>query len=152
MDTRLSTTIASAALLGAVAGVVVSPLECRQELLRRLRHGTRRIVRALREDEDRLATAVYVATSTMARLTEEVVDIVRSAVLPSHSPIARLRRALSDDAKLRERAIIVDAAGDTLLLQGVVADDEEWRAADLLARDASPDGSVRNLLRVEHHD
>ncbi len=42
----------------------------------------------------------------------------------------------------------MDAVGDTLLLHGVVASDDEWRSADLLARLASPDGAVRNLIHV----
>lgn len=120
-------------------------------MARRLRYGTARLARVLRADQDRLAAAVYVAASTMLRVTEQVVDAIREMVATSHSPIAKLRWALGQDDRLRERPIVVDAVGDTLLLQGVVSDDEEWRRADLLARDASPDGTVRNLLRVEHH-
>jgi hypothetical protein len=44
----------------------------------------------------------------------------------------------------------VDAHGATLLLHGLVEDDEEWRSADQLARQISPDGTVRNLLQVRH--
>jgi hypothetical protein len=42
----------------------------------------------------------------------------------------------------------VDSHGPTILLHGVVENDDEWRLADRLARAASPDGSVRNLLQV----
>jgi len=120
-------------------------------MARRLRYGTARLARVLRSDQDRLTAAVYVGASTMMRVTEQVFAAVREMIAKSHSPIAKLRRALGQDDRLRERPIVVDAVGDTLLLQGVVSDDEEWRRADLLARDASPDGTVRNLLRVEHH-
>jgi hypothetical protein len=63
-----------------------------------------------------------------------------------------LRDAISSDPILSQRAIWVDAVQDTLLLHGVVENDEEWRSADLLARLASPDGSVRNLLQVRRHE
>ena len=60
----------------------------------------------------------------------------------------RLKAAISEDPILGRRRIWVDAHGSTILLHGVVDNDYEWRRADRLARSASPDGSVRNLLQV----
>jgi osmotically-inducible protein OsmY len=60
----------------------------------------------------------------------------------------RLKMAVAADPRLGKRRIWVDSHGPTILLHGVVENDDEWRLADRLARAASPDGSVRNLLQV----
>jgi hypothetical protein len=92
------------------------------------------------------------SVSAARRVASGVVRQITGPLSVTLLPTERLRDAISADPILSQRAIWVDAVQDTLLLHGVVENDEEWRTADLLARLASPDGSVRNLLQVRRHE
>ena len=87
----------------------------------------------------------------MAALSDTVaqsVESVRKRAIVMRAPIGKLKRSIAADSILSRRSIWVDALGDTILLHGIVEDDDEWRSVDTLARLVSPDGSVRNLLQV----
>jgi hypothetical protein len=146
---RFSGGIAAAALLGAATGIALAPDPNRHELRRRLRSGARRLIYVLTHDRERIALAVGLTATKVADLTHLVIDRVNEAVAAQSSPISRIRRALTRDARLRRRAISVDAIGGIILLQGAVEDDDEWQSADLLARHALPEGTIRNHLRVQ---
>lgn len=149
MNGRFSGGIAAAALLGAATGIALAPDPNRHELRRRLRSGTRRLIHVLTHDRERIALAVGLTATKVADLTQLVIDRVSEAVAAQSSPISRIRRALARDPRLRKRAISVDAIGGIILLQGAVEDDDEWQSADLLARHALPEGTIRNHLRVQ---
>jgi hypothetical protein len=149
LNGRFSGGIAAAALLGTAAGIALAPRANRREMGRRLRAGTRRLTHVLTHDRERIALAVGLSATKVADLTTLVFDRVREAVAAHSAPLARIRRALAKDARLRRRSISVDAIGDIILLQGAVEDDDEWQSADLLARHALPEGTIRNHLRVQ---
>jgi len=113
----------AAALLGSAAGVAVAPPPARHALKRRAAGN----FATLRARYDRWIAAPRI-----------------DAVIATD----RLREAITSDVYLGKRRIWVDAHGPTILLHGVVETDDEWRHVDRLARAASPDGSVRNLLQV----
>ena len=114
----------AAAVLGSATGVAIAPPHGR----RALKHRALKNVATLRARYDRWAMASRV-----------------DAALATD----RLKTALAEDPTLGRRRIWVDAHGSTILLHGVVENDHEWRRADRLARSASPDGSVKNLLQVK---
>jgi hypothetical protein len=149
VNSRLGGGIAAAALLGAAMGIVLAPDPNRHELRRRLRTSGRRLIRVLTDDRERIALAVALTATKVADFTQLVIDRVGEAVAAQNSPISRIRRALARDARLRRRSISVDAIGGIILLQGAVEDDDEWQSADLLARHALPEGTIRNHLRVQ---
>ena len=149
MNGRLSGGIAAAALLGAATGIALAPGPYRHELGRRLRTGGRRLIYVLTHDRERIALAVGLTATKVADFTQLVIDRVSEAVAAQSTPIARIRRALARDARLRRRAISVDSIGGIILLQGAVEDDDEWQSADLLARHELPEGTIRNHLRVQ---
>jgi len=146
---RLGSGIAAAALLGAVAGIALSPLDNRLELARRIRRGWRRFVHVLTHDRERIGLSVGIAATKVADLAHYVIDRLSEAVATSGSPITRIRRALARHERLAGRAISVDAIADIILIQGAVESEEEWQAADFLARMAYPEGSIRNHLRIQ---
>jgi len=113
----------AAAVLGSAAGVAIAPPPARHALKRRASGN----VATLRARYDRWIAAPRI-----------------DAALATDHLIA----AITADADLGRRRIWVDAHGPTILLHGVVETDDEWRRVDRLARAASPDGSVRNLLQV----
>ena len=149
MNSRLSGGIAAAAILGAATGIALSPSANRLEFGRRLRRSVQRLRYVLTNDRERIALAAGIAATKVADFTQLVIDRVSEAVAAQSSPITRIRRALSGDARLRKRSISVDAIGDIILIQGAVEDDDEWQSADLLARHAHPEGTIRNHLRVQ---
>jgi len=149
LNSRLSGGIAAAAILGAATGIALAPSANRLEFGRRLRRSVQRLRYVLTNDRERIALAAGIAATKVADFTQLVIDRVSEAVAAQSSPITRIRRALSGDARLRKRSISVDAIGDIILIQGAVEDDDEWQSADLLARHAHPEGTIRNHLRVQ---
>jgi hypothetical protein len=115
----------AAALLGSAAGVAIAPPRARKRLRRR-------------------------AVGNFATLRAKYDRWIAAPRIDAALATDRLKAAIGDDAHLGQRRIWVDAHGSTILLHGVVETDDEWRLADRLARAASPDGSVRNLLQVRH--
>ena len=148
MNDRLTSGIAAAALLGLLAGVAASPRENRAELARRLRLGTRRVIHILTHDRERIRLAVGLTATKVVDFTQLVIDRVGESIATIGSPLSRIRRAFSRHPTLRIRAISVDAVGNMILLQGLVETVDECEAADLLARAAAPEGTIRNLLRI----
>ncbi len=149
MNDRFGGGIAAAAILGVATGVAFAPAENRNEFVRRLRHGLHRLTHVLTNDRERIGLAVGITATKIADLTQYVIDRVGDAVAASGSPITRIRRAIGRDPLLRKRAISVDAVADIILLQGAVESDVEWHTADLLARMALPEGTIRNHLRIQ---
>ena len=148
MNDRLTSGIAAAALLGAVVGIALAPRQNRTELVRRLRRGTSRLIHILTHDRERIGVTVGLTATKIADFTQIVIDRVGESIAAIGSPLARIRRAFANHPSLRMRAISVDAVGNIILLQGIVESEEECQAADLLARAAVPEGTIRNLLRV----
>ena len=126
METRHAWGLFAAALLGSATGVAVAPRPARSALKRR---------------------AAANVGSLVARYQRWANESRVDAALATDS----LKTALGNHPDLGRRRIWVDAHGSTILLHGVVESDAEWRYADKLARAASPDGSVRNLLQVRPH-
>jgi hypothetical protein len=149
VNDRLAGGIATAALLGAATGVALAPAPNRNEFMRRLRVGWRRLLHVLVHDRERIGLSVGIVATKVADLTQYVIDRISEAVATSGSPITRIRRSLARDMHLRDRAISVDAVADIILIQGAVENDEEWQTADLLARLAYPEGEIRNHLRIQ---
>jgi len=148
MNDRLASGVAAAALLGLLAGVAAAPRENRLELARRLQRGMRRLTHILTHDRERIGLAVGLTATKIADVVEVVIDRVGDSIAAIGSPLARIRRALTRHPSLRVRAISVDAIGNMILLQGIVESEHECQAADLLARAAAPEGTIRNLLRI----
>ncbi|HYK54662.1 MAG TPA: BON domain-containing protein [Candidatus Eremiobacteraceae bacterium] len=123
MQTKLAWGLFAAALLGSATGVAAAPRPARTALKRR---------------------AVANVGSLVARYQRWLNESRVDAALATDS----LKAAIGSDPNLGRRRIWVDAHGSTILLHGVVETDAEWRFVDKLARAASPDGSVRNLLQV----
>lgn len=113
----------AAAILGSATGVAVAPGPARSLLKRRAAHNVGSLF------------ARYRRWASESRVDAAIATDKLKAALGSHRDLGR-------------RRIWVDAHGSTILLHGVVESDAEWRFADKLARAASPDGSVRNLLQI----
>src|SRR5579864_9045683 len=123
MHQRQAWGLVAAAMLGTAAGAAIAPAPARRALRRRAMFNIRTLRQRYRE-----------------WLASPRVD----ASIATY----QLKTAIAEHPYLGKRRIWVDAHGSTILLHGVVETDEEWRFADKLARAASPDGSVRNLLQV----
>ena len=123
MKTKHAWGLFAAAVLGSATGVAIAPPHGRRALKQRALKNVATL--RARYDRWRAAPRIDAAMAT-----------------------DRLKAAIGDDPNLGRRRIWVDAHGSTILLHGVVENDHEWRLADRLARAASPDGSVRNLLQV----
>jgi osmotically-inducible protein OsmY len=146
---RLGIGLVGAVVLGAAAGIIVAPRSGRWVFAARARRET-----------DRIASYVYEQSAAVIDSLPELVETVEHAFTVAAAalterfrtvnPTARLEAAFAVHTVLSRRTIWVDAHGATLLLHGLVDDDEEWRSADQLARQISPDGTVRNLLQVRH--
>ncbi|MDQ6780298.1 MAG: BON domain-containing protein [Candidatus Eremiobacteraeota bacterium] len=148
MGPRLTWGLVAAAALGLVAGYSIAPKPARSELRRRaVRNFTTLQGIAVRET-GRAARAAAEVAGSAGRVASSALKKVTGPLAFNPPPTQKLKDAISEDAILARRPIWVDAVGDTMLLHGIVDNDEEWRSADLLARLASPDGSVRNLLQV----
>ena len=123
MGTREVFGLVAATVLGSAAGIAVAPRPAR--LLARHR-----------------------AAKNIAALRSRYARWIAGPRIDASLATDRLKAAIASDPRLGSRSIWVDSAGSTILLHGVVQSDEEWRFADRLARAASPDGSVRNLLQI----
>ena len=126
MQTKLAWGLFAAALLGSATGVAVAPRPARVLLKRR-------------------------ATTNVGSLVARYQRWVNESRVDAALATDNLKAAIGGHPELGKRRIWVDAHGSTILLHGVVENDAEWRFADRLARAASPDGSVRNLLQVRPH-
>lgn len=150
MQRRLAWGLVAATTLGIAAGVGFAPPNARRELGRRAK---RNLARLERVTTKAARSGWESAIAAASRVLGVVVEALRKPLEAMRSsPTATLKHSFMADPILRERDIWVDAHGNTILLHGVVEDDEEWRAADCLARMASPDGSVRNLLQVRRRN
>jgi osmotically-inducible protein OsmY len=123
MNQRQAWGLFAAAVLGSATGVAVAPVRGRDVLKKR-------------------------AIKNVASLHARYQRWIAAPRIDAAMATDRLKAAIAADPNLGRRRIWVDAHGSTILLHGVVSSDEEWRHADRLARSASPDGSVRNLLQV----
>lgn len=148
MTTRHTWGLFAAAALGLVSGYWMSPKPARRELSRRAAHNLSTLQVLAAREGGRAARAVTAAASKASRAAGSMVRQITGPLSTTLVPTEKLKDALAADPVLAHRPIWVDALGDTMLLHGIVENDEEWRCADLLARLASPDGSVRNLLQV----
>ena len=146
---RLGIGLVGAVALGTAAGIIIAPESGRRVFAFRTRREVNRIAEFAREQ-------YAVLLDALPELTEAVERgfIAAAAALTQRlrtvNPTAKLEAAFASHTELSRRTIWVDAHGSTLLLHGLVEDDEEWRSADQLARQISPDGTVRNLLQVRH--
>ncbi|GEM_PF-1646554 len=148
MSTRYTWGLVGAATLGIISGFWLAPAPARRELSRRASRNWSKLETIAVRESRRVTRAVTSATSVAGRIAERVVQRITGPLSVAQVPTEKLRDAIAEDPILSRRPIWVDAVGDTLLLHGVVENDDEWRSADLLARLTSPDGSVRNLLQV----
>ena len=123
MDQRLAWGLFAAAVLGSATGVAVAPQPARRALKRR-------------------------ASGNFATLRARYHRWLAAPRIDAAIATDELKAAIGAHPHLANRRIWVDAHGSTILLHGVVETDEEWRQVDRLARSASPDGTVRNLLQV----
>lgn len=152
MSTRYVWGLVGAATLGLIAGYSLAPRPARRELTRRAARNWSTLQGVAVRESGKAARAITSAATAAGRVASSVVRHITGPLSVSLPPTERLRDAISSDPILSQRAIWVDAVQDTLLLHGVVKNDEEWRTADLLARLTSPDGSVRNLLQVRRQE
>ena len=143
--------LVAAAALGLIAGYTIAPKPARSELKRRAARNLSTLQGYAARESGRAARAVADVATTAGRVAGSAVRRLTGPLAISLPPTQKLKDAIGADAILSLRAIWVDAVGDTMLLHGIVDNDEEWRSADMLARLASPDGSVRNLLQVRRH-
>jgi osmotically-inducible protein OsmY len=148
MKTRYAWGLIGAATLGLISGYYLAPKPARRELNRRAAHNWSTLRGIAVREGNKVARVLTTAASITGSVAGTFVRQIAGPLSVSQMPTEKLRDAISSDPILAQRAIWVDAVGDTLLLHGVVESDEEWRSADLLARLTSPDGSVRNLLQV----
>lgn len=148
MTSRHSWGLVAAAGLGLVAGYCLAPKPARRELGRRATRNLSTLQNIAAREGGKAARAVTAAAGTASRVVSTLARRITGPLAVALDPTQKLKDAIAADPILAQRPIWVDALGDTMLLHGVVDSDEEWRSADLLARLASPDGSVRNLLRV----
>ena len=146
---RLGIGLVGAVALGAAAGIIVAPPSGRRIFAIRARRETERVAEYLREQS---AVAVDALPDLVEAVEHAVVEIAAAIMqrFRTVNPTSKLEVAFASHTELSRRTIWVDAHGATLLLHGLVEDDEEWRSADQLARQISPDGTVRNLLQVRH--
>lgn len=151
MTARYTWGLIAAATLGLVSGYYLAPRPARRELGRRASRNFSTLQTIAAREGGKAARALSVAASVAGKIAGDVVRQITGPLAVGLSPTDRLRDSLASDPILAQRTIWVDAVGDTLLLHGVVDNDDEWRSADLLARLASPDGTVRNLLQVRQH-
>lgn len=146
---RLGIGLIGAVALGAAAGIIVAPESGRRVFATRAHREMSRVAAYARE-----GTAIFMdALPEFTEAVERGCIAVAAALtqrLRTINPTTKLEAAFAADPALSRRTIWVDAHGATLLLHGLVEDDEEWRSADQLARQISPDGTVRNLLQVRH--
>ena len=126
MDTKLAWGLFAAAVLGSATGVAAAPRPARIALKRR-------------------------AAANVGSLISRYQRWANESRVDAALATDNLKTAIGSHPDLAKRRIWVDAHGPTILLHGVVENDAEWRFADKLARAASPDGSVRNLLQVQPH-
>jgi hypothetical protein len=146
---RLGIGLVGAVALGAACGIIVAPESGRRVFAARTRREVNRLATYAREQSAVLLDAL----PELAEAAERGFIAAAAALtqrLRTVNPTAKLEAAFASDPALSRRTIWVDAHGATLLLHGLVEDDEEWRSADQLARQISPDGTVRNLLQVRH--
>ncbi|MDQ2817198.1 MAG: BON domain-containing protein [Candidatus Eremiobacteraeota bacterium] len=140
--------LVGAMFAGTAAGVMAAPRPARNELRRRAYYNlsdfARRAARVARKTLTEVRKLFEVGGQSVGGVAKNVLVTLKMGP----RPITSLKQALAADPVLAHRTIWVDAHGDTILLHGLVDNDEEWRSADCLARLASPDGSVRNLLQV----
>jgi hypothetical protein len=148
MTNRHTWGLVAAAALGVVSGYCLAPRPARRELNRRAVRNFSTLQDVAVREGSKAARAVTVAAALASKVAGNVVRQITGPLAVALVPTQKLKDAISSDPILSQRPIWVDALGDTMLLHGVVESDEEWRSADLLARLASPDGSVRNLLQV----
>ncbi len=148
MTTRHTWGLIAAAALGLVSGYCMAPKPARRELGRRTARNLSTLQDLATREGSKAARAVTAAASAASRAAGNMVRYLTGPLSVTLVPTQKLKDAIAADPLLSQRPIWVDALGDTMLLHGVVENDEEWRSADLLARLASPDGSVRNLLQV----
>ncbi|MGI8736519.1 MAG: hypothetical protein DLM53_12760 [Candidatus Eremiobacter antarcticus] len=148
MSSRHTWAFLAAASLGLIAGLAFAPRPARVELKRRATRNASRLGNLAARESGRAARAVAAAASIAGRVAGGAARRLAAPLSRASLPSRTLKHSIATDPILSQRAIWVDAHGDTMLLHGVVDSDEEWRSADLLARLASPDGSVRNLLQV----
>ncbi len=148
MAARQTWGIVGAAALGLMCGYYLAPKPARRELNRRAARNLNTLQGIALREGGKAARAVTAAASAASKAAGSVVRQITGPLAASLDPTQKLKDAIASDPILARRAIWIDALGDTMLLHGVVESDEEWRSADLLARLASPDGSVRNLLQV----
>jgi hypothetical protein len=150
MTSRHTWGLLAAAALGLVAGYGLAPKPARRELNRRAVRNFSTLQGIAAREGGRAARAVTAAAGVAGRVASNVVRQITGPLAVALDPTQKLKDAIAADPILSQRPIWIDALGDTMLLHGVVESDEEWHSADLLARLASPDGSVRNLLQVRH--
>ena len=148
MTQRHAWGLLAAAALGLVSGYCLAPKPARRELNRRAARNLSTLQNIAAREGGKAARAVTAAAGAASRAASKVVRQITGPLSVTLDPTQKLKDAITADPILSQRPIWIDAVGDTMLLHGVVEDDEEWHSADLLARLASPDGSVRNLLQV----
>ncbi len=148
MTSRFTWGLVAAAALGLVSGYCMAPKPARRELGRRTARNLSTLQGLAAREGSKAARAVTAAATVAGRVAGSVVRQITGPLSIALIPTQKLNDSIAADPILSQRPIWVDAVGDTMLLHGVVENDEEWRSADLLARLASPDGSVRNLLQV----
>jgi hypothetical protein len=141
----------AAAALGLVTGYGLAPKPARRELNRRAARNLSTLQDLAVREGTKAARAVTAAASAAGKVAGDVVRQITGPLSVTLVPTQKLKDSIAGDPILSQRPIWVDAHGDTMLLHGIVENDDEWRSADLLARLASPDGSVRNLLQVRQH-
>ena len=151
MASRHTWGLVGAAALGLIAGYCVAPKPARSELRRRATRNFMTLQDYATREGTRAAKVVAEAASAAGKFAGNAMRRITGPLAIMQLPTQKLKDSIAGDPILSQRSIWVDAVGDTMLLHGVVNNDEEWRTADLLARLASPDGSVRNLLQVRRH-
>jgi predicted nucleotidyltransferase len=63
--------------------------------------------------------------------------------------IAHLRECLAEDPRTNELDILIEEAGDKILLRGEVQNDDRKRAVEGIARECFPRSTIENQLRVQ---
>jgi hypothetical protein len=150
MTSRHTWGLVAAAALGLVSGYYLAPKPARRELNRRAARNLSTLQNIAAREGSKAARAVSAVAGAASRAAGNVVRQITGPLSVTLDPTQKLKDAIGADPILSKRPIWIDALGDTMLLHGMVEDDEEWHSADLLARLASPDGSVRNLLQVRN--
>ncbi len=148
MTARHTWGLVAAAALGLVSGYCLAPKPARRELSRRAVKNLSTLQGIAVREGGKAARVVTAVAGVAGRVAGDVVRQITGPLSITLDPTQKLKDSIGADPILAQRPIWVDALGDTMLLHGLVESDEEWRSADMLARLASPDGSVRNLLQV----